>query len=100
MYQIKYAPEFVKAARRCKRQGRNMTMLWEVVSMLAKDGCVPDSYRPHLLRDEFAGCWECHIEEDWLLVWRQNDKKLILLLTNTGSHEDLFVKRSKIRISL
>jgi len=33
---------------------------------------------------------ECHIQPDWLLVWTQNDNELILLLTNTGTHSDLF----------
>lgn len=100
MYTIKYAPEFIKAARRCKRQGRNMNILWDTVRLLAQDGQVPESYKPHKLRDEFLGCWECHIEDDWLLVWRQNDDKLILILTNTGSHEELFEKQKKIRLSL
>ncbi len=43
-----------------------------------------------MLHEEYAGLWECHIEEDWLLVWRQNDKRLTLLLTNTGTHKELF----------
>ena len=67
-----------------------MEELWDVVGMLEKDGCVPDSYSPHMLHGEYAGCMECHIQDDWLLVWRQNDKKLILVLTDTGTHKDLF----------
>ena len=75
MYTIHYTNEFLSAAKRVKRLGRNMNELWDVVRMLQADGRVPDSYSPHELHDEFAGCWECHIEEDWLLVWKQNDKK-------------------------
>ena len=41
-------------------------------------------YRP------YKDCWECHLRPDWLLVWKQNDKELILLFTNTGTHADLF----------
>jgi len=32
---------------------------------------------------------ECHISPDWLLLWKQNENDLILVLTNTGTHSDL-----------
>jgi len=37
-----------------------------------------------------AGCWECHLQPDWLLVWMQDDMELIILFMNTGTHSDLF----------
>ena len=67
-----------------------MGLLWEAVRLLMEEGRLPDSYCPHLLRKEYAGYWECHIEDDWLLIWKQNDRKLTLVLTNLGSHEELF----------
>ena len=93
MFTLRTTHEFDKDVKRCKKEGRNMRLLREVVDLLEENGCVPDSYKPHMLRDEYAGLWECHIEENWLLVWRQNDKQLTLLLTNTGSHEYLFHKK-------
>ena len=90
MYTVRTTQEFDKDVKRCKKQNRNMQLLREVVDMLEENGCVPESYKPHMLRDEYVGLMECHIEEDWLLVWRQNDKQLTLLLTNTGSHKYLF----------
>jgi len=62
------------------------------VDVLVQDGCVPDEYSPHMLQDNYAGCWECHIDNDWLPVWKQNDKRLTLLLTNTGTHDDFIQK--------
>ena len=93
MYTVRTTQEFDKDVKRCKKEGCNMQLLREVVDLLVENGCVPESYQPHMLHDEYAGLWECHIEDDWLLVWRQNDKQLTLLLTNTGSHEYLFGKR-------
>ena len=90
MYIVRTTQEFDKDVKRCKQQGRNMQHLKDVVDLLIEDGCVPEAYNPHLLHDKYAGLWECHIEDDWLLVWRQNDNKLTLLLTNTGSHKELF----------
>ena len=45
------------------------------------------------LTEEFAGLWECHIEDNWLLIWKQDNKQLTLLLTDTGSHESLFGRK-------
>ena len=90
MYTLRTTQEFDKDVKRCKKNGRNMQLLRDVVELLEENGSVPESYKPHMLHDEYAGLWECHIEEDWLLVWRQNDKRLTLLLTNTGTHKELF----------
>lgn len=59
-------------------------------SLLAETGTLPTHYKPHKLSGKYNGCWECHIKSDWLLVWMQNDKELVLLFTNTGTHADLF----------
>ena len=92
MYTVNITPQFRRDANKCKRKGKRMELLWEAVRILVREGVLPESYKPHMLRDEYAGLWECHIEDDWLLIWRQNDKQLTLLLTNTGSHEYLFGK--------
>ena len=95
MYTVRTTQLFDKDVKRCKRQGRNMQHLKDVVDLLVENGCVPEEYKPHVLRDQYAGLWECHIEDDWLLVWRQNDDKLTLLLTNTGTHAELFQHKSE-----
>lgn len=64
--------------------------LRSIISMLENDGTVPPQYRPHKLSGDYEGCWECHIESDWLLIWEQNDTALTLLMLDTGSHSDLF----------
>ena len=58
--------------------------------MLQETGMLPQEYKPHKLVGEYAGCWECHMQPDWLLIWRQNDRELELILVDTGSHSDLF----------
>ena len=95
MYTVRTTQEFDKDVKQCKKQGRNMQHLREVIDLLSEDGCLPDVYKPHMLHDKYTGLWECHIEDNWLLVWRQNNKQLTLLLTNTGTHEDLFGIKGK-----
>ena len=96
MYSISYAPSFLRAVKRCKQQGKDLTLLWDTVQLLINDGKLPESYSPHMLENEYAGYCECHMEDDWLLVWKQNDTKLTLVLYNTGTHKELFKKRYKL----
>lgn len=49
---------------------------------------LPENARPHKLSGEYEGLWECHVGHDWLLVYRANNKEV--LLARTGTHADLF----------
>ena len=77
-YQITYTNTFKKEYQRCKKRGYDMSLLRQAITMLSETGTLPPKYK------------QCHLRPDWLLVWKQNDKKLILLFTNTGTHADLF----------
>ena len=98
MYIIRTTREFDVSLRRCIRQGRDVEIFRETANLLAETGKLPPEYKPHQLTGLFAGYWECHMEDDWLLVWRQDDNRLILTMTNTGTHVELFSKSPKRRI--
>lgn len=89
-YTIQYSGKFKKSYKLCKRRGLDISHLETVVRLLAETGALPAKYRPHMLTGNYAGIWECHIEPDWLLLWKQNNTKLTLLLLETGSHSDIF----------
>jgi mRNA interferase YafQ len=89
MYTILTTNRFEKDVLRCKMQGLNLSLLKEVMSILAQNGNLPAKYKPHKLSGKYSGCWECHIKPDWLLIWQQNDTQLTLLFLNTGSHSHL-----------
>ncbi len=90
-YTIRYSNRFEKSLRLCSKRGLSIPKLTKVIKLLAENGTLPREYRPHKLLG-FKGnmTWECHIENDWLLVWEQNDTQLTLLLLDTGTHSDLF----------
>ncbi|MGC4129825.1 MAG: type II toxin-antitoxin system YafQ family toxin [Bergeyella sp.] len=90
MYEIVTTKQFDKEVKKCIKRGYDISLLKEVMSILAETGTLPPKYKPHKLSGNYAGCWECHIKSDWLLIWQQNDTELILLFTNTGTHSDLF----------
>ena len=90
MYSVEYTKRFEKDVKRCVKRGLNIAKLQAAANLLAETGTLPIQYRPHKLTGNYAGCWECHIEPDWLLVWEQDDFKLTLLFLHTGTHSDIF----------
>lgn len=90
MYQIVTTKRFDKSLKQCKKRNYNLSLLKEVIDILQNTGTLPIKYKPHKLSGNYIGCWECHIKPDWLLIWKQNDNELILLLMDTGTHSDLF----------
>lgn len=90
MYTIKYTNKFKKDVKRCNKRGLDLKLLRDAVKILAETGKLPPEYKPHPLKGNYKNRMECHIQPDWLMVWLQNDKELILLFTDTGTHADLF----------
>ena len=90
MYQIGYTTRFKKDFKRCKKRGLDISLLEKAIEILQQNGRLPSVYKPHKLTGRYSDCWECYLQPDWLLVWKQNDAELIILLTNTGTHSDLF----------
>lgn len=90
MYEIKTTIRFNKDVKVLIKQGKDMEQLWEVVQQLSNGKTLHEKYKLHSLLGEYRGFKECHIEPDWLLIFYQDNNKLILTLTRTGSHSNLF----------
>jgi len=90
MYEIIYTGQFRHSLKLCAKRGLDVKALTDVLDILRASGKLPVEYSPHKLQGKYKGCWECHIQPDWLLVWKQNDTQLYLVLVDTGTHSDLF----------
>ena len=90
MLTIKYQAAFKKDYKRIVKRGDDMRLLEKVIELLANQKPLPEKNRDHQLSGDYAGCRECHITPDWLLIYEVADEELILYLTRTGSHSDLF----------
>ena len=90
MYQIRPSNKFQKDLKRVQRRGYDMSFLTSVLKLLAAGDALPIKYRDHALAGNYEGCRECHITPDWLLIYEVTEDSLILYLTRTGSHSDLF----------
>jgi mRNA interferase YafQ len=90
MYKIIASNKFQKDYKLCKKRGLNMSLINDLILELEKNGKVPQKHKPHLLKGNYKGLWECHIQSDWLLVWMIEEEVKLISLTRTGTHSDLF----------
>ena len=90
MLTIKYETTFKKDFKRIIKRGYNIRLLEDVIEILASGQMLPEKYKDHNLTGNYYDCRECHITPDWLLIYKINNNELILYLTRTGTHSDLF----------
>ena len=89
-YDIQRTSQFKKDYKLAKKRGLELDKLKKVISILADGKELPAEYLNHHLTGNYKGCMECHIEPDWLLVYKIEGELLILSLQRTGTHSDLF----------
>lgn len=91
-YEIVLTSAFKKELKNIKKRNKDLTKLTEVVNKLASGQELEAKYRDHALANNlrFRDCRECHIEPDWLLVYKKSKSELTLFLIETGTHSDLF----------
>ena len=84
--------KFDKQLRMVAKQGKNIEKLITIVEQIANKEELDPIYKNHKLinNKNYKDCYECHIEPDWLLVYKYIDNELILLLFATGTHSNLF----------
>ncbi len=89
MKQIRKSSKFKKDLKRYKNDKVKLSKLSSILHILANGEDIPQHYKPHYLKGKYKGCLECHIENDFLLIWIDpNDNTIIL--ERLGSHSDLF----------
>ena len=92
MLVLRQTSNFKKDLRRMIKRGANMELLDEVIQILLRRKTLPEKYHDHPLTGNWHGYRDCHIEPDWVLIYRIDDDALILLATRTDTHSDLFNK--------
>lgn len=90
MLNVVYTNKFKKEYKIAIKRGCDQELLKEVVDLLRQEKTLPKKYRDHQLTGCYKGFRECHITPDWLLIYSVDSDNLVLTLTRTGSHSDLF----------
>ena len=88
MRELILTTRFRRDLRRAARRGKNEERLREVIEILVASEPLEARHRAHQLMGSMAPLWECHIENDWLLVWDEDDTTVTLM--QTGTHSDIF----------
>ena len=90
MLEVILSHRFRRDLKLIQKRGYDLNLLNDVVDTLARQETLPPRNRDHELTGNYIGFRECHITPDWLLIYRIDQGALMLFLSRTGSHSDLF----------
>ena len=88
MLNVRYSTRFRKDFKLCVKRHWNMELLQQVIDTLKIPDTLPQKNLDHGLSGNYSGHRECHVGPDWLLIYKQDEREL--LLYRTGTHADLF----------
>ena len=82
--------QFKKDVKLAGKRGKDLTRLKAVLDLLIDGEPLPLQYKDHLLRGDFAGSRDCHVESDWVLIYTLMENGGHVRFERTGTHSDLF----------
>lgn len=94
-YRLHLSKRYLKDLKLARRRGLDESSLNEIIKKLMDGEPLPAKNRNHQLHGQYEGCWECHINPDWLLIYIKDEQIRIVSLHRTGTHSDLFGKNRK-----
>ena len=89
MYTLKFTNQFKKDYKLMIKQGKDISLLDNVIEKIQKGEKLAEQYRDHELTGTYRGFRECHIQPDWLLIYFIENQIMTLTIVRTGSHSDL-----------
>ena len=89
-YTAKPTTQFKKYLKKAQKRGYDLELLKYVIKKLSDGETLDEKYKDHPLIGNYSNRRECHIQPDWLLIYQIVESDLILVLTRTGTHSDLF----------
>lgn len=89
-YNVIFKTSIRRSIKLMQKRGKDISKLEKVIEILSSGEMLPEKYLDHALSGNYSGYRECHIEPDWLLIYKIENETLTLILFRTGSHSDLF----------
>ena len=89
-YHLRRTKRYSKSLKKMIKRGNDLKEITKVVRLLVNGEKLPPKYKDHALHGDLEGFRDCHIENDWVLLYYIDDDVLVLTLSDTGSHSDLF----------
>lgn len=94
MKKLKASTQYKKDLKRIRHNPQKAEELLKLLRLLENEQPIPEKYKPHMLINDYAGCMECHIQGDFLLIWFDRETNEIILV-RLGTHAELFGKGAK-----
>jgi mRNA interferase YafQ len=88
MLEAVYTKRFAKDMKLAKKRGKDLEKIKHVIELLLNKEDLPLKYHNHWLTGDYSNRRECHIEPDWLLIYKPGKNEIIF--ERTGTHSDLF----------
>jgi len=85
-----FTKKFQKELKKCKSRGLKTSEIGDIMAKLIEDEPLEARNKNHPLIGDYAGCYECHIRPDWLLVYMLDNEANTVTFLRTGTHSDLF----------
>lgn len=89
-YKVTWTAQFKKDYKRAIKRHLNIDLMDDVIRKLSNGDELPENNKDHALTGRWKDHRECHIQPDWQLIYRYDDDVLVLTLSRTGTHSDLF----------
>ena len=86
MRDFAFTNQFKKDLRLMEKRCKNMDKIYEVMTLLIWGEPLPERCREHKLSGDYEGLTDCHIESDWVMLYRKSDEKIVFYYT--GTHSD------------
>ena len=90
MLALQFTTKMKRDVKRLKKRDRDLAKLTVAINLLVSRNALPERYRDHQPGCQLSGFRECHLEPDWLLIYRLVEDQGLLIAAGTGSHADLF----------
>jgi mRNA interferase YafQ len=85
-----YTKQFEKDLKLAIKRGKDPTKIKDVITKIVNQEPLPIKYRDHKLLGNYMGRRDCHIEPDWILIYKPDLDANRVIFERTGTHSDLF----------
>lgn len=90
MLNIQFTTRFKRDYKAIKKRGLDEAILREVLQLLSSETPLPERFCDHPLSGDYIGFRDCHLQPDWILIYKVDTEENTLYLARTGTHSDLF----------
>ena len=90
IYEVKYSKDFKKGLKKLKNDADSLALVKSIITKLANDEILEPKHKDHKLSGQYEGYRECHIKPNLLLIYKKEERVLILTCLAIGSHSELF----------